>query len=69
VRGRQPIVPTGVIPGEGRLFVRGGKGESGVELADLEREVTVRDLLLHTSGLTYHFLVNGPVEEMYRKAK
>jgi CubicO group peptidase (beta-lactamase class C family) len=34
----------------------------------LERPVTVRDLLTHTSGLTYHFLEYGPVEEMYREA-
>jgi len=45
----------------------GGEGED-VELVDLARPVTVRDLLTHTSGLTYHFLEYGPVEEMYRKA-
>lgn len=56
------------IPAFRDLKVYAGQGESG-QLADLEREVTVRDLLTHTSGLTYHFLVNGPVEEMYRKAR
>ena len=29
--------------------------------------MTVRDLMTHTSGLTYHFLVYGPVEELYRE--
>lgn len=45
----------------------GGEGES-VKLVDLARPVTVRDLLTHTSGLTYHWLEYGPVEEMYREA-
>jgi CubicO group peptidase (beta-lactamase class C family) len=35
-------------------------------LVDLERPVTIRDLLTHTSGLTYHFPEYGPVEQMYR---
>jgi CubicO group peptidase (beta-lactamase class C family) len=38
------------------------------ELVPLQRPVTVRDLLTHTSGLTYHFYQYGPVEEMYREA-
>ena len=37
-----------------------------MQLVDLERTVTVRDLLTHTSGLTYHFFEYGPVEQMYR---
>jgi len=55
------------IPAFKDLKVYAGEGESGVKLVDLEREVTVRDLLIHTSGLTYHFLENSPVEEMYRE--
>lgn len=35
-------------------------------LVELARPVTVRDLLTHTSGLTYHFTEYGPVEQMYR---
>ena len=54
------------IPAFKDVKVCAGEGESGVELVDLEREVTVRDLLTHTSGLTYHFLEYGPVERMYR---
>jgi CubicO group peptidase (beta-lactamase class C family) len=42
-----------------------GAGSAG-ELVDLERPVTVRDLLTHTSGLTYPFLEYGPAEEMLR---
>jgi CubicO group peptidase (beta-lactamase class C family) len=43
------------IPAFRDLKVYAGKGRSGVELADLEREITVRDLLTHTSGLAHHF--------------
>ena len=56
------------IPAFRDLKVYAGEGESGVEGVDLEREVTVRDLLIHTSGLSYHFLENSPVEALYRKA-
>jgi CubicO group peptidase (beta-lactamase class C family) len=42
---------------------------SDMKLVDLQRPVTVRDLLTHTSGLTYHFLEYGHVEEMYRKRR
>ena len=39
----------------------------GGDPVDLERPVMIRDLLTHTSGLTYHFLEYGRVEEMYRE--
>ena len=32
-----------------------------------KREVTIRDLLTHTSGLTYSWAGEGPVNQMYRK--
>ncbi len=32
-----------------------------------EREMTVRDLLTHTSGLTYGFMYNHPVDALYRR--
>jgi len=34
----------------------------------LEREITVRDLLRHTSGFTYGFFGNSEVDKRYRKA-
>jgi CubicO group peptidase (beta-lactamase class C family) len=46
----------------------GGSGKE-VELVPLRRPVTIHDLLTHTSGLTYHFLEYGGVEEMYREAR
>ena len=37
-------------------------------LVDLEREITIRDLMTHTSGLTYAFLEDSPVDLMYEQA-
>ena len=34
-----------------------------------EREITLRDLLTHRSGITYGFLDNGPVGDAYRSAE
>ncbi len=33
-----------------------------------EREMTIRDLLTHTSGLTYGFMYEHPVDQLYRDA-
>jgi len=42
--------------------------EEGIELSYTKREMTIRHLLTHTSGLTYG-LADRPVDGMYRKAK
>ncbi|MFT7688998.1 MAG: CubicO group peptidase (beta-lactamase class C family) [Candidatus Azotimanducaceae bacterium] len=34
--------------------------------SSLEREMTIRDLLTHTSGLTYGFMHANPIDKMYR---
>lgn len=34
----------------------------------LQRPITIRDLFTHTAGLTYDFLLNSPVAEMYQEA-
>ena len=44
--------------------VRNGK----LELEPIERPVTIHDLLRHTSGLTYAFTGNAPVQRLYGKA-
>jgi CubicO group peptidase (beta-lactamase class C family) len=63
----QLVTPvSALIPGFRDLKVYGGQTESGPQLVDLAREVTIHDLLTHTSGLTYPWLEYGPVEEMYR---
>ena len=36
---------------------------------DAEREVTIHDLLTHQSGLTYDFMMETPVDALYRNAK
>ena len=41
--------------------------ESGLELANLEREITIRHLLTHTSGLSYGSDENDPLDKMYQK--
>jgi len=41
----------------------------GNELVASEREITIRHLMTHTSGLTYGFLGTSPVDDMYNQAK
>jgi CubicO group peptidase (beta-lactamase class C family) len=38
-------------------------------LAEQLRPMQIRDLLMHTSGLTYDFMVDNPVAQMYRDAQ
>jgi CubicO group peptidase (beta-lactamase class C family) len=38
-------------------------------LADQVRPMDIRDLLAHTSGLTYDFMIDTPVAQMYRDAR
>ncbi len=40
----------------------------GGKLVEPDRAMTVRDLLRHTSGLTYGIFGNTPVDKLYRKA-
>lgn len=49
------------IPGLRDLKVHSDNG-----LIATEREMTIRDLLTHTSGLTYGFMHASPVDAMYR---
>jgi CubicO group peptidase (beta-lactamase class C family) len=39
------------------------------ELADTRREMTIRDLMRHTAGLTYGFFGDSPVDKLYLKDK
>ena len=56
------------IPELASLKVYDGMGETGMRLADQQQPVTIRHLLTHTSGLSYGFHQDSPVEEMYREA-
>jgi len=40
----------------------------GASIVDAKRKMTVRDLMRHTSGLTYGFFGNTEVDQKYRKA-
>ncbi len=69
---------------EGRLFVSdplakfvpefadakvGVERDGKLELVDVERPITVQDLLRHTSGLTYAFTGVSGVQRLYAKAR
>jgi CubicO group peptidase (beta-lactamase class C family) len=50
-----------------RVWSGGGYGATQTEPA--RRDITFRDLLTHTSGLTYGFMQANPVDAMYRESK
>jgi CubicO group peptidase (beta-lactamase class C family) len=56
------------IPGFADLKVLVSATERNVELADLDRAVTIRDLLTHTAGLSYGIFDESPLEKMYQEA-
>ena len=39
------------------------------DLVDQARPMQIRDLLMHTSGLTYDFMADNPVAQLYRDAR
>src|SRR5262249_19137626 len=43
----------------------GGKGD-GLKRVAARREMTIRDLMRHTSGLTYGFITDSPVDLLYK---
>jgi CubicO group peptidase (beta-lactamase class C family) len=56
------------IPEFARTRVFAAETPSGMALADLERPITIRHLLTHTSGLTYGNPNGGPVDRAYASA-
>ena len=48
-----------------QVFTGGAVDDYQVEPA--RREITIRDLLTHTSGLTYSFMQSSPVDALYRR--
>ena len=57
------------IPELSDLKVFAGMGQTGPRLVDQARPISIRHLLTHTSGLSYGFHQDSPVEQMYRDAK
>lgn len=57
------------IPGFEDAKVFGREANSGLELVDLEREVTIHHLLTHTSGLSYWFEENSYIDALYRNPR
>jgi CubicO group peptidase (beta-lactamase class C family) len=53
------------IPAFGRVKVMEANGS----LVKPARPINLRDLMTHTSGLTYHFVSDGPVSQIYREGK
>ena len=56
---------TKYIPAFGGVKVREADGA----LVDPARPIMLRDLMTHTSGLTYHFVEETPVRKMYERAR
>lgn len=56
------------IPAFGQVKVWEGDN-TNAKAVDPVRPITVRDLFLHTAGLTYDFLADSPVGELYREAR
>jgi CubicO group peptidase (beta-lactamase class C family) len=66
-----------ILAEQGKLDIGAPVAQYLPEFADVKvglqkdapkRPMTVQDLLRHTSGLTYGFFGNSPVDEMYRKS-
>lgn len=57
------------LPAFGKVRVLTGTTPSATQEVDLVRPITIRDLLTHTAGLTYNFLEDSPVSELYRQAR
>jgi CubicO group peptidase (beta-lactamase class C family) len=54
------------LPAFANVRVLAGEPDAAQEF-DLVRPITIRDLMTHMSGLTYDFLEDSPVCEMYRQ--
>lgn len=58
------------LPEYSNLVAFAGENEGGsLQTAPLKRDVTIRDLMRHTAGMTYGRFSNTPVDMGYRKAR
>jgi CubicO group peptidase (beta-lactamase class C family) len=58
---------THFLPAFANMRVCTGGARGRIETVPATRDITFRDLLTHTSGLTYGFMEAGPVDAMYRE--
>ena len=56
------------IPAFAKVKVFAGMNLEGIRLVDPERPMTIRHLFTHTSGLTYGFDPENPVDRLYARA-
>jgi CubicO group peptidase (beta-lactamase class C family) len=54
------------LPELANLRVYASGGLSDMQTVPAERSITIADLLTHRSGITYHFMGEGPVQQYYR---
>ena len=47
----------------------GVENNGKLDLVPVKRQMTVQDLLRHTSGLTYDHTGNGPVQQLYQQSR
>ncbi|HEY4312720.1 MAG TPA: serine hydrolase domain-containing protein [Pirellulales bacterium] len=57
------------LPAFAGVKVFAGEDGGTVKLADLQRPITIRDLMRHTAGMAYGLMPASPVDEMYKEAK
>src|SRR5258708_792216 len=57
------------IPGFAKVKVLERVTATETREVDLKRPMLIRDLMTHTSGLTYGFLEDSPAGELYRQAR
>lgn len=57
-----------VVPAFANQRVATGAARGRIETVPAARDITFRDLMTHTSGLTYDFMQSGPVDAAYRAA-
>ena len=56
------------LPAFAKTKVYAGSGTLGLQLVDQQPLMTVHHLLTHTSGLSYGWFFDSPIEDLYRKA-
>jgi CubicO group peptidase (beta-lactamase class C family) len=57
------------LKGFDTVKVFAGKEGETIKLADLQRPVTIRDLMCHTAGLAYGLMPASPVDAMYQETR